>query len=90
MTLLFYYKLLIVRDEEKYKLNLRKYDPHSRFIITKVVVVITLTQMNVFGAESCFTSEVEPSSEILLKASKDNFVTQDNIVINHSTKVFMF
>lgn len=33
--------------------------------------------MNVFGAQSCFTSEVELSSEILLKASKDNFVTQD-------------
>lgn len=54
MTLLFHYKLLIVRDEEKYKLNLRKYDPHSRFVIKKVVVVITLTQMSVFGAQSCF------------------------------------
>lgn len=33
--------------------------------------------MSVFGAQSCFTSEVEPSSEILLKATKDNFVTKD-------------
>lgn len=77
MTLLFYYKLLIVRDEEKYKLNLWKNDPHGRFVTTKVVVVITLTQMSVFGSQSCFTSEVEPSSEIILKASKDNFVTKD-------------